>query len=1294
MLQLFNVNWSELAQKMPEIAEAGYTSLWLPPPAKAGSVYSVGYDMFDPFDLGDKDQRGTVRTRYGTKTELQKMVEIAHRFGIRVYFDNIMNHRGFDVPGYNSSTPTNLYPGLVPEDFHLQKNGSTYANWPSIGAGGPGEWGDQWKVQYQPLAGLIDLATESTVNNGNFGTSLGSATTPRPVFVRQPTFPNYYMDTNLPVIAGPWRPFNGTNGDPVVEDVNSYLIRAAMWTLAETRCDGFRFDAVKHVPSGFFGSTSANTDGYTGAIQTMFDYVHGYGSSVSGNGYVESDNNRNSCFDTETSRNDALLFGEHLGEPPSFQEYLDRGMRLLNAPYHFQFNSIFGTGSIAGLQNRDYTPGYGFSGQYSVLFAQSHDDGVANRRELHNAYNFFREGLPSIYSDGYNQSTAPDYFPRVASAPYLGQFGDNKMPEVAYLHHQLSRGGTRARWGDADIIAFERYDYREGGSAADQTVVLFAMNDNYSAQGDAVFLDGEGEIFPAGINKPPGALGDAQGLAVSFPPGTSLVQLAASTPGYERTWKKALVRAATNSRATAAASGGSTVYVGGQTIPAGGGAIEILVPSGGYVAYGIQWPEASRANVSTNAIIFRQGGNEVPRITVTRKDGVNGDTTGFNPLYPFKMRGSVDAYGNVIGGAHVSNLTYAIDIPVVTNANFDILVRCDASSTNALVRLDGGMDLNSQMGLGPTTFNGTAPTNFLDLRDNKPGYVSDVFLGYEQTAFQFRNGPEKFAAKNTLSNTVVSLGAETYYFMVGGSSNIVSGSGYGQGVGQTAAFVYHDPADATTITNFSNTSQRTPLAAGNNQATDLYVKIGYAFYINTVFIYYTTDGSNPEGAFGVGKGSTKVVQMGYVNRDNPVGSIDWWKGTIPGQPTGTQVRYKIGAFNGGSGGSLYSGSSIAPISDSEGTDAKLYGLTQAAITNFNPVTAKVWLHNNLKTNDTQTGLSSGFHIARARVFLPRDGKSSVYNTFAQTFYYAAALPAGTIIYPANASSITSSSYTIVVRADSTVTSAEINIQDDEPANDDAATGKANGNGPTNFVAAAAVAPESGISAQYPNLPQEFRLVYTNVPTSGTAKIIVRLKEFASSVYTNRVTLITNTVNTLAPSFVVAISTPATNGTLLTYATNSVNTIQACYSTALGLVKTDFNVLINGTLLPQSTYIMRGSGSLGPNVCPGYNSLTCFWTNAPVGAHVIQVIYTNAIVPISDARSVVVAPPLRISGLDNNNQLVVWDSAPGVNYVVLATTNLLAPFLPVSDPITGNGTSTYFFDVNPADAKFYKIQMVP
>jgi glycosidase len=106
MLEIFQLSWNDLVEKMPEIAEAGYTSLWLPPPTKGGSVFSVGYDVFDPFDLGDKNQRGTIATRYGTKAQLLQMVQVAHQFGLRVYFDDIMNHRGFDTPGYDVNTCT------------------------------------------------------------------------------------------------------------------------------------------------------------------------------------------------------------------------------------------------------------------------------------------------------------------------------------------------------------------------------------------------------------------------------------------------------------------------------------------------------------------------------------------------------------------------------------------------------------------------------------------------------------------------------------------------------------------------------------------------------------------------------------------------------------------------------------------------------------------------------------------------------------------------------------------------------------------------------------------------------------------------------------------------------------------------------------------------------------------------------------------------------------------------------------------------------------------------------------
>ena len=1312
MLQLFNLSWSDVTKKMPEIAEAGYDSIWLPPPAKGSSVYSIGYDLFDPYDLGDINQTGTTATHWGTKAQLQELVRTAHRFGIRVYFDNIMNHRAFTVPGYNANTPTNYYPGLVPKDFHLQTSGSFYVNWPSVQ-----DYGNQFDVQYQSLGGLIDLATEPGSVNGNFGATTGSSTT-KPNFIRQPGQNQFYMDTSKPAIEGsPWRPFNGTNGVPVTEDVNAYTIRAALYTMDQTKCDGFRLDAVKHVPSGFFGtdtgadafSNDPSFAGYTGGIQAMFDYVHGYGTNVLGNGYVETGGNRNSVFDTEATRNDAMLFGEHLGQPPTYSEYLARGMRLLNSPLRDQLNSALGgNASLSGMDQRDYTayPG-AFTAAQSVMFAQSHDasGSYATHRDLQNAYYFMHEGIPVIYSDGYNQSGAPNYFPSIANANYLGEFGDNQMPDICYVHNQVARGGTSPRWSDQNIVAFERYDYRESATPKDAVCALFVMNDKYTFPGDITFDDGVGQTYDGYYGGIAISNSKGQGLAVGFPPGTVLVQLCSSATGNVRVYQKLLVHAATTNSSAAQSPSSTTnsdpaqrlIYVGNQVIPAGGGAIELNVPSGGWVIYGYQWPEASRANPSTNAIILRQGGVEVPRLTVNRIDGTNGDAS-YNPTFPFKMRGSVNQFGAVIGGVNVSNRAYAIDIPVVTNANFDILVRSDASSVNTLVKLDGGIDLNSQMGLGPTNFNGTAPTNFLDLRDNKPGYATDVFMGYEQTAFQFRDNPEKFAAKNTLSNNIVSLGAETYYYTVGGTSNIIAGAGYGQSVGQTAAFIYHDPADTVTAVGNSQASQRLPLAPTNGQPTDIYVKIGYANYINTCFIYYTTNGTNPEGAFGIGKGATKVVQALYIAADSSVPSIDWWKVTIPGQPLGTQIRYKVGTFYGGSGGSVYAGANGLPIADSESTGAKLYGMTQAAITNFNPTTAVVWQHNDLNTNSTSIGLQSGFHIVRARTFLPRTNQSSSFNTFLQTFYYDGGLPTGAIPYPANSSTIGTSSYTVVIRADSTTTSAEFNIQDSSAANDDTATGRNNGNGNSAggapiYVAATAVNPDTTLSAQYPNLPQEFRFVYTNVPGSGTATINVRLKEFATAVYTNRFTMLTATVNTLAPVSSVAISSPATNGTVLTYATNTTYLVQACYSTALGLVKSNFNIFINGVLQPQSAYIVRAPGGLGPNVCPGLNSLTYNWNSPALGTNLIQVIQTNGVV-ISDERLVVVSPPLRITGLDNNNQLVVWDTVPGVNYQVLATTNLAQPFQVISDLIPGGGSSTVFYDPNPAPQKFYQVQMVP
>jgi hypothetical protein len=256
------------------------------------------------------------------------------------------------------------------------------------------------------------------------------------------------------------------------------------------------------------------------------------------------------------------------------------------------------------------------------------------------------------------------------------------------------------------------------------------------------------------------------------------------------------------------------------------------------------------------------------------------------------------------------------------------------------------------------------------------------------------------------------------------------------------------------------------------------------------------------------------------------------------------------------------------------------------------------------------------------------------------------------------------------------------------------TGQPNGNGNgTNgapiFVAAAAVAPDPTLSATYTNYPQEFRFVYANVPNSGTATITVRLNEYATSVYTNRYTQLTTTVSTVAPVQVVEISSPATNGTILPYGTNTTYMVSACFSSSLVSSTNDFNIFINGILQPEADYLIRPTGP-----CASMKAIYYNWNNPPLGTNVVVVSYTNAVVPVTDTRSLIVAPPFRITNLSSNNQLVVWASAPGVVYQVLATTNLGLPFQPISGMLPGTGSATFYYDPNVAAQKFYEIEMFP
>ena len=68
-----------IKSKLPLIAQAGFTALWLPPANKAAGWKSMGYDPYDYYDLGEFDQKGGMPTWFGSKAELLDLIESAQR---------------------------------------------------------------------------------------------------------------------------------------------------------------------------------------------------------------------------------------------------------------------------------------------------------------------------------------------------------------------------------------------------------------------------------------------------------------------------------------------------------------------------------------------------------------------------------------------------------------------------------------------------------------------------------------------------------------------------------------------------------------------------------------------------------------------------------------------------------------------------------------------------------------------------------------------------------------------------------------------------------------------------------------------------------------------------------------------------------------------------------------------------------------------------------------------------------------------------------------------------------------
>ena len=221
--------WDEVTREAATLAQAGITALWLPPPNKAqGGATDVGYGCYDLFDLGEFDQKGTVRTKYGTLDQLRAARQAARDAGLAIYLDTVLNHKGgADFTETVLGTPVshenrNIEIGPPREIdawtmFTFPGRGETYSRF-------------QWRWQHFDAVDYDQRTGDRSIFR------LSDKTFETPVDPERGNF-DYLLFCDL---------------DMNVEDVRNELHAWGEWIMSMLDFDGFRFDAARHIRFPFF----------------------------------------------------------------------------------------------------------------------------------------------------------------------------------------------------------------------------------------------------------------------------------------------------------------------------------------------------------------------------------------------------------------------------------------------------------------------------------------------------------------------------------------------------------------------------------------------------------------------------------------------------------------------------------------------------------------------------------------------------------------------------------------------------------------------------------------------------------------------------------------------------------------------------------------------------------------------------------------------------------------------------------------------------------------------------------
>jgi alpha-amylase len=222
-------HWNRVRSHADDLTKKGIAAVWLAPAYKgAEGRHDVGYGVYDLYDLGEVDQKGSRATKYGTVEDFLACVQALQAAGMQIIVDVVLNQK------MGADAPERVRAVAVDESDRNHR----ISDWQEIEA---------WtKFTFEGRSGTYsDFVWDWHCFHGVDYNGLNGD---KSIFL----FEGKHWDANVNRENGNFDYLMGCDVDLLYPPVYEELVRWGIWFVRRTGARGVRLDAVKHMDRDFY----------------------------------------------------------------------------------------------------------------------------------------------------------------------------------------------------------------------------------------------------------------------------------------------------------------------------------------------------------------------------------------------------------------------------------------------------------------------------------------------------------------------------------------------------------------------------------------------------------------------------------------------------------------------------------------------------------------------------------------------------------------------------------------------------------------------------------------------------------------------------------------------------------------------------------------------------------------------------------------------------------------------------------------------------------------------------------